>query len=311
MLRKCVLGFISLLLVGAAACASAPTPAPRTLGIGSPTGYPFGGQPTTVAATGATAYPALPGDTPPPSGYPAAPAVGANTALPAGPLTIVALGDSLTEGQGDDSGLGGYPGRLLPLIQNLRPDSQMVNVARSGWTSTDLLNGHDADPSQLTQALAAAPNVALVWVGSNDLWYLYEYGPEPMTAEAEAQDYKLFSTNLDTLLSRLRDAGVLTFVALLDDQAQRPVVARPPNPNELAFPATTGDDLARMAQQVTVYNTIIQHKAQQYGAVTVDFFHTTLFTDPATLSGDGNHPNPAGYDAITRLWWAALETRLK
>jgi lysophospholipase L1-like esterase len=43
----------------------------------------------------------------------------------------------------------------------------------------------------------------------------------------------------------------------------------------------------------------------------VDFYDTTIFTAAATLSGDGNHPNSAGYDRVARIWFAALEPRLK
>ncbi|MBI5963264.1 MAG: hypothetical protein HY863_07305 [Chloroflexi bacterium] len=41
--------------------------------------------------------------------------------LQPGPVTLVALGDSLTAGDGDDSGRGGYPGRILVVcsISNL------------------------------------------------------------------------------------------------------------------------------------------------------------------------------------------------
>jgi hypothetical protein len=44
--------------------------------------------------------------------------------LPAGPVHIVALGDSLTQGDGDDSGRG-YPGRLLDMVNAIRPDSTL------------------------------------------------------------------------------------------------------------------------------------------------------------------------------------------
>src|SRR6185436_14498870 len=62
------------------------------------------------------------------------------SSLPPGPLTMVALGDSLTQGDGDESGLG-YPGRLLTLVNAVRPDSTMTNLGQSGWNSDALING--------------------------------------------------------------------------------------------------------------------------------------------------------------------------
>lgn len=231
--------------------------------------------------------------------------------LPAGALTVVSLGDSLTQGDGDESGQGGFPARLQILLNGLRPGSQIINLGKSGWASTDLINGLNGEPSQLDQALAANPQVALVWIGSNDLWYLYEYGPDPMTAEAEQADLQTYETNIDTILSRLSGAGIKVFIALLDDQSKRPVVASPPNPAEPAFSATSADDLWRMSQHVDAYNQIIQRKAEQYGAVTVDLFHRDIFINPATLYSDGNHPNTAGYEKITQIWFTVLQPMLK
>jgi lysophospholipase L1-like esterase len=99
------------------------------------------------------------------------------------------------------------------------------------------------------------------------------------------------------------------FVALLDDQSKRPVAAHP-SLAEPAFPATTAADLALVSARVRAYNAIIAREAAQYGASTADLYDTTIFTDTATLYGDGNHPNPAGYDAIAAIWLAAIEARL-
>ena len=215
----------------------------------------------------------------------------------------------MTEGDCDDSGLGGYPGRLQKLIDSLRPGTHTLNLGRSGWTSTDLIDGQGGQPSELTQAIAAHANVALVWIGSNDLWYLYEYGPEPMTAGAEQADLAVYQANIDRILRQLTGHHATVFIALLDDQSKRPVVAHP-DPTEPAFPGTTAADLARMSAHVKAYNYIIRRKAAQYKAVAVDFSRTTIFTSAATLCSDGNHPNAAGYARIAAIWFAAVKARL-
>ena len=227
--------------------------------------------------------------------------------LPEGPLTMVALGDSLTQGDGDESGLNGFPNRLLQLVEKDRPGSQIINLGKSGWTSADLLNGVNGEAATLPMALAAKPNIALLWIGSNDLWYLYEYGPDPMTTEAEQQDLDNYKANLDNILVQLKKSGATTFIAMLDDQSKRAVVANPPNPSEPAFSATSPADLALMSAHVEALNAIIKEKAAQYDAITVDLYHTDIFTNPATISSDGNHPNTAGYEKITQIWFSIIQ----
>ena len=234
--------------------------------------------------------------------------------LPAGPVTLVMLGDSLTEGQGDDSATGGgYPRRLLEQVQAQRPGSTAINLGKSGWTASDLIQGVNSEPAQLSAAVtqlngAPGAKVALLWIGSNDLWYLYEFNNP--NASDESQDLQRYTDDIDTLLSQLSATGATLLIGLLDDQAQRPVVADPPTPSEPAFPGISAAERQQMSQQVNAYNNAIRSKATQYGAHVVDFYNTTIFTSPTTLADDGNHPNAAGYDAIAELWFASVNTLL-
>ena len=233
-------------------------------------------------------------------------------ALPPGPVTLIALGDSLTQGDGDDSGRG-YPGRLLEMVNAVRPDSMLINLGQSGWSSDALINGDQGIESQLMRAVAEVKDaasqgrnpVALVWIGSNDLWYLYEYG-EGMNIN-DLNDASRFSSNMDTILRELTNAGARVIVAMLDDQSKRPVARKGE-----AFVSITKDELyTRMPAQIMRYNQIITDKAVQYGALTVDFYATYIFTNPATLYDDGNHPNSAGYDIIAQMWFDVLNRILQ
>ncbi|MFN8382169.1 MAG: SGNH/GDSL hydrolase family protein [Anaerolineales bacterium] len=262
--------------------------------------------PTVVTETPVvTPTPILPTFTPQPVYNPPA-------ALPAGPISMVAIGDSLTQGDGDDLGLG-YPGRLIGMVNGIRPNSSVTNFGQSGWSSDALINGDQGLPGQLERAMAEVKSakeqgrgsVVFVWIGSNDLWYLYEYGGD-INDEAEVQDLQRFSANLDTILSNLRLAGAEVIIALLDDQSKRPVALKGE-----AFTSITADELERMSVQVQRYNEAITQKADKYGALTVDFYSTDIFTNPATLYNDGNHPNEAGYDIIAQKWFEVLSSILK
>ncbi len=256
----------------------------------------------TPTATGTGVSTATPTVTPT-----ATPTTGSVT-LPPGPITFVSLGDSLTEGMGDYQGDGGgYPQRVLNALQSERPGSTMLNLGRSGWTSTDLINGFENDPGQLGRAVThfnttSGTKVALLWIGNNDLWLLYEYGPEPMTDAAESENLETYRANVVRTVTDLRAAGAIVLVGLMDDLSKRPVVADPPDPAEPYFPAITAADRDRMSVQVGRYNAVLA----ELGLPTVDFFNTTIFTDPATLDDDGAHPDSAGYDVIGEMWLGVI-----
>ena len=111
--------------------------------------------------------------------------------------------------------------------------------------------------------------------------------------------------SINTILSRLKVTGADLYIALLDDQTRRPVIANASFRAD-TFPGITTNEIPRMATQLVAYNGQIQHQAQLHDAVTVDFFNTTIFETNATLDHDGNHPNSAGYDVIATIWFEAI-----
>jgi lysophospholipase L1-like esterase len=264
------IGFWLLLPGLLAACAAAPPPAPRTA----------------LPTTAPTARP---------------------TPTPLPPLLIVTLGDSLTSGDKDDEPGSGWPRRLLPLVQPARPQAQILNLAQPGWTSRDLLQGVGDSPNQIGQAVkilreTAGDKIATVWIGTNDLFYLYEFG-DPTPAE-EARAAIRFGGDLDDLLKRLHDAGARVFIALLHDPAQGPVQTSG------VFLSTAAEEWARMSQQAQRYNEIIRIAAAKYGAALVDIPATQIFTTPALMVEDGIHPNARGYAELAKVWWNALSDQV-
>ena len=220
------------------------------------------------------------------------------------PITIVALGDSLTEGDKDDSPEGGgWPRRLQPLIDAHRPGSRVINLARAGWTSTDLLSGADGELNQIDRAVAElrqanGVKVATVWIGANDLFYLYEFG-DP-TPQVEQRDLDRFTRNLDTIVRRLSETGARVFIALLHNPSQGRVQTSG------VFMSTSAEEWVRMSKQAQRYNEIIRATAAKYGTVLVDIPATKIFITPALMFEDGIHPNARGYDELARVWWNAL-----
>ncbi|OGT88950.1 MAG: hypothetical protein A2286_10395 [Gammaproteobacteria bacterium RIFOXYA12_FULL_61_12] len=226
------------------------------------------------------------------------------------PITLVTLGDSLTKGDGDAEGGGGYPARLQKKLEAAYPSTRLMNLAQSGMTTDDLI---DAQLEPALEQLGKAPpgnaKVALVWIGSNDLFGLYNFVCDeqyPNDYEScERESSAIFSDNINTILASLQSGGASVYIALLDDQSKRPVMTDQLL-RQSSFDRFTAEEVPRMAAQIAKYNDIIRKTAARLGVTLVDFSTTTLLQNRATLDRDGNHPNGAGYDQIADIWHQAV-----
>ena len=236
-----------------------------------------------------------------------------------GPVTVVALGDSLTTGDGDETGQGGYAGRLVAAIDanEGRTGSSLVNLAVSGWDSTMMVEGGDGSEPQLAPAVDAVraaadqglPVIATVLIGSNDLWYVYEYSePSGATTANEDAAAQVYEANLGRAVADLTDAGATVVVGLPDDQSLRTGVSDIERLNTV-LPYTTAEEVEQMSGLAARFDDIALEVASAYGALTVDT-NDPLWADEATMADDGIHPSAAGYDRLTELWLVTIEPLL-
>jgi lysophospholipase L1-like esterase len=242
--------------------------------------------------------------------------VTAPTTLAAGPVTVVALGDSLTAGDGDDSGQGGYAGRVAEAIATRagREGSTLVNLGQSGWTSDGLVSGQDGAPGELGLAVDAvrtakaggAAVLATVLIGSNDLWYVYEYGPEGGTTAAEEDAaVDTYRANLDRTVGELQAAGALVVVGLPDDQSLRTGVADHDRLTQLLSNVTV-EEVGQMSRLSGRLADTAKEVAAAHGALVVDT-NDPFWADQSTMAEDGIHPNAAGYTEMAALWMEVIE----
>ena len=102
------------------------------------------------------------------------------------PLTILALGDSLTEGLGVDNDAN-YPAQLEARLKEMGyKDVKVINSGLSGETSTGLVN-------RLDWVLQTKPDITILTIGANDAIR----GIDVATVEA----------NIRTAIKRLQDGG--------------------------------------------------------------------------------------------------------
>jgi lysophospholipase L1-like esterase len=82
-------------------------------------------------------------------------------------ITIMALGDSLTKGTGDESGEGGYVGKVEKKLEALwKKPVRVYNQAINGWRTADLLNLLE-QPN--IQNLIKQSDIVMLTIGANDL----------------------------------------------------------------------------------------------------------------------------------------------
>lgn len=201
------------------------------------------------------------------------------------PPVYVAVGASETTGAGSDQPLrDGWP-RVLHRTA-LPAGAVFVNMGIPGATVAQAL------AEEITDTLAARPNLVTVWLNVNDM----TQGVAPATYERQ----------LDTLVRTLRGNG-----------STRVLVANtPPLDNLPAYQAgrilagLPGPDQLR--ELVAAYNDAIARVVERQGAHLVDLHAVGMAaraagTEPQMISRDGFHPSTAGHAAVAAAFADVLK----
>ncbi|MGW3039972.1 SGNH/GDSL hydrolase family protein [Kitasatospora sp. NPDC001159] len=184
-------------------------------------------------------------------------------------LRFVALGDSLTEGIGDQVDEE-WRGWAAVLAHSLAPGGRKVeftNLAYSGALTADLTT------SQLPAALARQPQLAAVVVGGND------------TLRA-GFDIRRTTLELDATMGELSAHGAALLTACLPDPGTL-----------LRLPAPLARPLARRMRAV---NTVVHALTARHRAVHLHIAELPWCAQRRLLSVDRLHPSAEGHHLIAR-----------
>lgn len=165
---------------------------------------------------------------------------------------ILALGDSLTAGYGLPPGKS-FPAQLEAALAEREVDARVVNGGVSGDTTAGGL-------ARLDWLMAERPDLVIVELGANDGLR----GLDPANTR----------TNLDRIISRIREAGASVLLAGM---------VAPPN---------LGRDY------VDEFNSIFPALAEKHGTAFYPFFLEGVAMDPALNQKDGIHPTGEGIAVI-------------
>ena len=184
----------------------------------------------------------------------------------------VALGDSSTEGLDDPDGSGGFRGwseRLASHVASAVGELAYANLAIRG-----LLTGEVLD-QQLAPALALEPDLATLFVGTNDV-------------TGSRFDEAQFASDLERIQSGLRSAGATVVGFTLPDLT--PIMP-----------------LARLVRgRVRRMNARTREVSAATGSLVVDFEAVETTADPRLWSPDRFHANAEGHGRIAAALAQAL-----
>lgn len=204
-----------------------------------------------------------------------------------GKLSIVALGDSLTRGIGDDSGEG-YVKRLTHTLKDeYGQDISLANLSVSGAKTADLASL--LKTSGAKHAVSKA-DVIVMTIGGNDLFP----GVEGLTAEnlaAYEPDTETFEANSRQILEELRK-----------ENADAPIYWI-----SLYNPFEDLTILGDTSQFVIDWNYQLQRLASEYkNFVIIPVFDLFQGQVKEFLYTDHFHPNAKGYEAIAERLTQAI-----
>ncbi len=207
-----------------------------------------------------------------------------------GRLSLVALGDSLTRGAGDD-GHGGYPARVAEKLRAGEQSVDVVNVAVDGSETTDLLSRLSLPE---TKARLASAGLVLVSIGGNDLSHSL---PAEFTSSGGSPVLEALpraKKNLERILATIREANASVPVRVLG----------------LYSPFEGGGGARRERQVILEWNVALEETCVAFpGVVFVPI--ADLFEErPERLGADRFHPGAEGYDEIAHRVFSSLPASL-
>ncbi len=189
-------------------------------------------------------------------------------------IRYLALGDSYTIGESVPEGER-WPNQLTAMLlaeKNIKTEVEII--ARTGWTTSELWEGIQADPPQGTYDLVS------LLIGVNNQYRGYsmdEYREEFRFLLNKSIEYADGDANRVIVLS-IPDWGVTPF----------------------AEGAQTGRDSMQIAKDIDMFNTVNREESKSAGAHYVDItpISRQALDDLSLIAGDGLHPSGKMY----KMW---------
>lgn len=206
-------------------------------------------------------------------------------------IKVVMLGDSLTEGVGDQSKKGGYLPHLEELLETDKGinKAEIVNFGVSGHRTTQLIKRMESD--EVRSSIKDA-DMILITIGGNDVMNVVKENLSHLSIEDFDVAMLLFNERLQQILTEIRNQNDVSSIVLIGLY----------NP----FSASLGE-ITEINQVINEWNKssqdIIAKDDNAYFVEIADLFQDDVET---LLHTDFFHPNNQGYELIAERVYRVL-----
>ncbi|WP_066188254.1 MULTISPECIES: SGNH/GDSL hydrolase family protein [Gracilibacillus] len=208
---------------------------------------------------------------------------------------IVAIGDSLTQGVGDEDDNGGYVGILEDQLDEENIHVTFDNFGVRGNRTDHLLRRLEDNP-EITDSLEDA-NMVLITIGANDIMQIMKDNFMNLTEEPFIEERQPYSDRLRQILEKIMETNPDANIYLLGFF----------NPFESYF-----SDIEELNQIVTRWNNaslqVTNNFEQVHYIPMQDIFQ---YTDEEVFSEDNFHPNHRGYQLMAERVITYLQNDLQ
>lgn len=196
----------------------------------------------------------------------------------------ICLGDSITEGIGDEKGLG-WVGRLANAFSKEYPDTwRFLNLGIAGDTSIDIKH------RLVTEVLPREPSRLIIAAGINDT--TYRCWPHATGSKVNISYAKDIWRQTLEILKRNKINTMFLGLTCADEQ-KLPLVWMPLDDQDKGHLARNAD--------IKAYEQMLGKEVTDAGFLFIPMFERVIKTGyPSTLA-DGLHPDAKGYDIMARI----------
>lgn len=206
---------------------------------------------------------------------------------------IVAIGDSLTQGVGDETGNGGYVGILEEKLVADNYQVSIDNFGKRGNRTDQLLKRLDNE--EIVRSIEKA-DIVLITIGANDIMKIVKDNFMNLTEEPFMEERDPYGERLAQILARISSMNDEAKIYLLGFY----------NPFERYF-----SDIEALHQIILGWNNESLQTVNQFEQVDFIPMHDIFdYTDEPVLADDNFHPNYEGYEMMAERVLEYLENDL-